>query len=224
MLLAFDTATHMAGAAVYGPQGLLAEATWHAGRGHSEQVMAMAQQLLANLGRGPEDLTAVGVALGPGSWSGLRVGLSLAKGVAMARGLPLLGVSSLETLAYPHQRTGRSVFPVIKLGRDRYALAEFRLRRSWSRIGDERNVSQEELLAALPDLALVCGDVDAELAAAITKTKGVGVVIPPPALSGRRTGYLAELAWLRFKAGERDDLVAMEPTYLGSGVKEPAGR
>jgi len=68
----------------------------------------------------------------------------------------------------------------------------------------------------------VCGEVDGRLAAAIVATKGAGVVVPMPALSARRAGYLAEIAWGRLQAGERDDLVALEPTYLGNAVKEPA--
>lgn len=222
MLLALDTATDWAGVALYSQQGLRAEANWQIGRGHSAQILPMVHQLLANIGATAADLSGVAVALGPGSWSGLRVGISTAKGIAIASNLPILGVSSLDTLAYPHQRTGRSVVAVLRLGRDRYAVAEYRLRRAWGRIGAERNLSRDELLAGLPELALVCGDVDRHLAAAINATKGAGVIVSMPALSARRTGYLAEIAWGRLQAGEHDDLVALEPTYLGAAVKEPA--
>ena len=111
---------------------------------------------------------------------------------------------------------------VLRLGRDRFAVAEYRLRRAWGKVGVERNLTRDELLASLPELALVCGEVDGRLAAAIVATKGAGVVVPMPALSARRAGYLAEIAWGRLQAGERDDLVALEPTYLGNAVKEPA--
>ncbi|MBA3468997.1 MAG: tRNA (adenosine(37)-N6)-threonylcarbamoyltransferase complex dimerization subunit type 1 TsaB [Herpetosiphonaceae bacterium] len=222
MLLAIDTTSDWGGVALYNQPGLLAEANWQIGRGHSAQILPMIHQLLANTATTVDDLTGVGVALGPGSWSGLRVGLSLAKGIALAANVPLLGVSSLDTLAYPHQRTGRSVMAVLRLGRDRFAVAEYRLRRAWGKVGAERNLSRDELLASLPELALVCGEIDVRLAAAIVATKGAGVVVPMPALSARRAGYLAEIAWGRLQAGERDDLVALEPTYLGNAVKEPA--
>lgn len=220
MLLALDTATQWAGVALYNHDGLLAESNWRAGRGHSTQVLPMVQQLLANLGAATGDLTGVGVALGPGSWSGLRTGMSLAKGIAIAGDLPILGISSLDTLAYPHQRTGRSVVAAIKLGRDRFAVAEYRLRRSWGHVGTERNVSRAELIAGIPELALVCGDIDPALAAAITASRSTGVVVPTAALGARRAGYLAEIAWTRLQAGERDDLVALEPTYLGNPVRD----
>lgn len=222
MLLAIDTTNDYAGVAFYAQGGLLAEATWRAGRGHSAQVLAMIEQLLGNLGATKGELKALGVAIGPGSWSGLRVGLSTAKGLALGLSLPLLGVSSLEILAYPHQRTGRSVVPVLKLGRDRFGSAEYRLRRSWARVGAERNLSKAELLAQLPELALVCGDIDTKLAAEINASRGDAVVIPTPAQGLRRAGYLAEIAWSRFQAGERDDPVALEPIYLGSPVRPKA--
>jgi len=222
MLLAIDTATEWAGVALYDKTGLLAEADWQTGRNHSAQIVPMAHHLLGNLGLAVSDLTGVGVSLGPGSWSGLRVGLSIAKGMALAAGLPLLGVSSLHTLAYPHQRTGRSVVAAIRLGRDRYAVAEYRLRRAWSRIGPERNETRDQLIAGIPELALVCGDIDVRLAAAINASRGAGVVVPMPSISARRAGYLAEIAWGRLQAGEHDDLVALEPTYLGNAVKDKA--
>lgn len=222
MLLALDTTNDYAGVALYTQKGLLAEATWLVGRNHSAQVLQQAHQFLQNLGRSMDELTGVAVALGPGSWSGLRVGLSSAKGIALAANLPLLGISSLDVLAYPHQRTGRIVVPVIRLGRDRYAVAEYRLRRSWSRVGAERNVSRRELIDQLPELALVCGDIDVRLAAEINAARGDGVVVPTPALGARRSGYLAELAWLRLQAGERDDPITLEPQYLGQPVREKA--
>jgi len=107
MLLAIDTTSDWGGVALYNQPGLLAEANWQIGRGHSAQILPMIHQLLANTATTVADLTGVGVALGPGSWSGLRVGISLAKGIALAVNVPLLGVSSLDSLAYPHQRTGR---------------------------------------------------------------------------------------------------------------------
>lgn len=220
VLLALDTTNDYAGVAIYTPAGLLGERSWRSGRGHAEQVLEAADQLLRDCGLGPQSLSVVAAALGPGSWSGLRVGLSLAKGLAVARELPIIGVDSLEVLAYPHQRFGRPVVAVIGLGRGRYAAAEYRLKRRWTRVGEPRNLSLEELVAGVPDVSLVCGDVDDELQAALKKAHGAGIVIEPPALNTRRAGYLAELAWTRHRAGSYDDLVALEPLYLGSPIKE----
>ena len=82
MLLALDTSTALAGVALY-DGALRAEATWHAGRNHTVQVMPEAVRLLEGQGLGPGDLSAVGVATGPGSYTGVRVGLALANGLAV---------------------------------------------------------------------------------------------------------------------------------------------
>src|SRR3954465_2917514 len=74
MLLALDTSTALASVALYDGT-LRAEATWPSGRTHSQQVLPMAVRLLEEQGLGPDDLTAVAVAIGPGSYTGVRVGV-----------------------------------------------------------------------------------------------------------------------------------------------------
>ncbi len=99
MLLAIDTATHYASVALHDGSRLLAEHTWLANQAHTRSLLPTVQNLLKEALVGMESLTAVAVALGPGSFNGLRVGLSSAKGLAIARGLPLAGASTLELLA-----------------------------------------------------------------------------------------------------------------------------
>src|SRR5215218_3300084 len=104
MLLAIDTSTNQTGLACYDERGLLGECVWQSGRDHSAQLLPQLTLLLRHLGRAPADIRAVGVALGPGSWSGLRVGMSSAKGFALARGVPIIGVGTLDALLHQHER------------------------------------------------------------------------------------------------------------------------
>jgi len=99
MLLALDTATHYASVALHDGQRLLGEHTWLANQDHTRTLLPHVQGLLAGAHATIDSLTGIAVALGPGSFNGLRVGLSTAKGLAIARGLPLLGASTLELLA-----------------------------------------------------------------------------------------------------------------------------
>jgi tRNA threonylcarbamoyl adenosine modification protein YeaZ len=99
MLLALDTATHYASVALHDGQRLLAEHTWLANQDHTRTLLPHVRSLLAEAHAGMDSLTGLAVALGPGSFNGLRVGLSTAKGLAIARGLPLAGASTLELLA-----------------------------------------------------------------------------------------------------------------------------
>src|SRR5262249_60175027 len=106
MLLALDTSTALAGVALY-DGAVRAELTWHAGRGHTTQVLPEAVRLLEAQGLGPRDLRAVAVATGPGSYTGLGVGLGGAKGLGGARRLPVVGGCTRGALAAPFLRRAR---------------------------------------------------------------------------------------------------------------------
>ncbi|HZR97390.1 MAG TPA: tRNA (adenosine(37)-N6)-threonylcarbamoyltransferase complex dimerization subunit type 1 TsaB [Chloroflexota bacterium] len=225
MLLALDTSTALASVALYDGT-LRAEATWHAGRNHSQQVLPMAVRLLEEQGLGPDALTAVGVAVGPGSYTGVRVGLALAKGFAAARRLPLVGMSTLEVLAAPLVTSGRPVRPALDAGRRRYATALFE-REGEALVQTEplRGVDLEELLALLRPPVVVTGDLDAPArarlaahpAGAADYTRGVvpGIEVVSPAAALRRAGFLAELAWRRLAATGGSDPATIDAIYLG---------
>lgn len=213
MLLAIDTSTADAGVACYdGDRGVLAECTWRAGRDHTAQLLPQIELALRHVGCARSDIHAVAVALGPGSWSGLRVGMSVAKGFALARNMPLIGVGTLQALAYQHRTPRARVTPIIQLGRGRVAtLGEDAL--------TAQNVTLAELAAAIDGPALFCGDLDAETRTALRRLLGERALFPSPAANLRRPAYLAELAWLRLSAGERDAIATLEPIYLGQPVR-----
>jgi tRNA threonylcarbamoyladenosine biosynthesis protein TsaB len=175
--------------------------------------------LLRHIGRTQAQITAVAVALGPGSWSGLRVGMSAAKGIAMARSVPLIGIGTLDALAYQYGRNGLPVVPLIRLGRDRFATARFAEQPPWSRTGEYRNMTLTEIGAEVQHRALFCGDVDAETQETLRHGLHERAHFPAGADNLRRPGYLAELAWQRFQHGDVDDLATLEPIYLGHPVR-----
>lgn len=224
MLLAIDTSTGLTGLALYAADGPRAECVWASGRNHTAQLLPQLDAMLHYVGAERGDLRAVAVALGPGSWSGLRVGMCVAKGLALAGGLALLGVGTLDALAYQHARPDLPVFPLVRLGRDRFAVAEFRPDGAGpGRQGPDRNMTVAELCAAITGPALCCGDLDGDTSAQLRRSLGAAVQLPPPAAGLRRPSYLAELAWRRLAAGERDDLATLEPIYLGEPVKPRPG-
>jgi tRNA threonylcarbamoyladenosine biosynthesis protein TsaB len=223
MLLAIDTSTSITGLALHDAAGTRAEAAWESGRNHTAQLLPQLELLLRHVGAERGDLRAVAVALGPGSWSGLRVGLSVAKGIALAGDLPLVGVSTLDALAFQHARPGTAIYPLIRLGRDRYATALFR-GEGPERLEGDRNVTLADLCAAVGQRALFCGDLDAPTRDALRRGLGDKAILPSPAASLRRPAFLAELGWRRLAAGQRDDLVTLEPIYLGEPVKPKPGQ
>lgn len=219
MLLAIDTSTDDSGVALYDGRRVLAECAWFSGRRHAEQVLPLIDALLQNLDLTPDDLTAVAVATGPGSWSGLRVGISLAKAFVVARNLPLIGIVTLDVQAWSFRRGALPVVPMVRLGRDRYGAAVYRHVDGWNRTTPIQNLSLDEL-PGLTDVGLFCGDVDQAARALLTERLGDGATFAEAGDNLRRPSALAELAWARLQAGDTDNVVALEPLYLGNPVKE----
>lgn len=212
MLVAIDTSTNQIGLACYDQQGLLAEYTWDSGRNHTAQLMPQLTALLGYLGRPRESIRSIGVAIGPGSWSGLRVGLSTAKGLALALDLPIAGVGTLDALAYQYGGTGLPVVPILRLGRDRFATLD-------PIDGQPRNTTLAELCAETGAPTLFCGDLDAEVRTTLSQQLGKRACFPGLAAAIRRPGYLAELAWRRIQEGSANDIALLEPIYLGQPVR-----
>ncbi|MDO4539830.1 MAG: tRNA (adenosine(37)-N6)-threonylcarbamoyltransferase complex dimerization subunit type 1 TsaB [Syntrophomonadaceae bacterium] len=113
MLLAIDSATPIAGAALQQDGVLLGAATMDSGQRHSAQLMPLVDGVLSEGGRHGSQLDAVAVSVGPGSFTGLRVGMATAKGLCMAFGIPLIGVSTLQMLAHNLSGSPELVCPVI---------------------------------------------------------------------------------------------------------------
>lgn len=101
ILLAFDTAQGALSAAVMDGEGVLASSFEPRTRGHAEALMPLLETMLAEAALGFADLDALAVTVGPGTFTGLRVGLAAARGLALARALPLVGVTTLEAVAEP---------------------------------------------------------------------------------------------------------------------------
>jgi tRNA threonylcarbamoyladenosine biosynthesis protein TsaB len=99
MLLAIDSSTRSSGVAIYDGVQVLYESSWQSAQFHSVELSPAIDLALQRVGLGTKDLKAIAIAIGPGSYTGLRIGLALAKGLAFARTLPLIAVPSLDVQA-----------------------------------------------------------------------------------------------------------------------------
>lgn len=215
MLLAIDTATRIAGIALYDQDGLHTELMWRTSDNHTVELMPYIVRACEQQSLSASALVAVAVSLGPGSFTGLRVGMSVAKGLALALSIPLLGVPTLDATAYAHSHQPLPVCAVLPAGRGRWCTAFYQvIENTWQRRSEYALVSQDELIASLKEPTLVCGEIDAYLAQALQGALPHRAVVVSPAFAIRRAGYLAELAWQRFVVGERDDLSSLSPIYL----------
>ncbi|HEX9118465.1 MAG TPA: tRNA (adenosine(37)-N6)-threonylcarbamoyltransferase complex dimerization subunit type 1 TsaB [Anaerolineae bacterium] len=223
MLLALDTSTRQAGIALYdGGRGLVAEYNWYSGHQHTVELMPEIAHLLVQAGETAAGLSAVAVALGPGSFTGVRVALAAAKGLALARDLPLLGVPTLDVLAYPHQAETRPVIALLQAGRGRVCWAPYgHGTQGWGSQAPFALATVAGLAANLAGPAVFAGELSPGDRQMLAEQWGDRVSLLPPALALRRAGYLAEMAWTRLAAGERADPANLNPIYLQEPVTFP---
>ncbi len=222
LLVAIDTATRTASLALYDDTGVRAETTWWARENHTVSLMPQFERLLELGGVTLDHVGAIGVATGPGSFTGLRIGLSLAKGLAMVRGMSVIGVPTLDGLAQALAWQPLPIWAVLHAGRGRYAAAPYLVRAAQAERAADYLVADGAHLAAavarrLTETgepgAVVCGEVDAPLRSALAGL-GERVVVPGAALSLRRAAYLAGVAWHRWQAQAASDFDSLVPYYI----------
>jgi tRNA threonylcarbamoyladenosine biosynthesis protein TsaB len=213
VILALDTSTAIASIALYDGGSVSAELTWHSGRNHSVELMAQTRNLLRLRRIQPAQLKAIAAAIGPGSYTGLRVGLAAAKGLCLALKVPIIGVCTLDILAEAHRESGLPVRAVLDAGRHRYATALYRLEAgAFRRVSDIEGMRMPEIIAGVSEETLLCGDLG-ELRE-VGETDNPMVRTASPASSLRRAGYLAEIASKRLDGGDVENPAQVEAYYL----------
>lgn len=213
MLVAIDSSTDIASLALARDGKVLAEASWRCGQNHSVELLPRLTRLLGEAKVGIEDTDCVIVAKGPGSFNGLRVGLSTAKGLAFSLGIPIIGISSLESEAYRHADSGLPVCPIFNAGRGEIATALYRKEDGvWRQLAPEHITTLGELAEKISEPTLFCGEyVDTIKRQLKTGLKEKAVIAPAKM---RSAGLLIELARPRIEAGDYDDPATLQPIYL----------
>ncbi len=215
MQLAIDTSTDTAGLAIVQDCEILAELTWRCQKNHSVELMPSLSQLLKQAKVELKSISYIIVARGPGSFNGLRVGISTAKALAFSLKVPIVGISTLEAEAYQHAETGLPVCPIFGAGRSEIAAATYQKKGSqWHQITPEHITTIESLCSGITDKTIFCGQITPAIASQLKVKLGERAIIPPPASRLRRAGFLAELGLKRLKAGDFDNSITLQPIYL----------
>ncbi len=217
-ILSIDTATKVTGLAVHFKGNLVAESFLHTGKTHSERLMPMVLQLLKQAGIGFGDLGAVTVAAGPGSFTGLRIGMATAKGIAQVRQIPLIGINTLDALAQNGLGFEGLVAPVLDARKDEIYTALYRkMEGELSLLGEYEAVKPAALaekLGAMGEKVLFVGDAVPVYREMFEARLGERAVFLPDGLSLPRGAHVGALAAKRLARGERDDLYALKPCYI----------
>jgi tRNA threonylcarbamoyladenosine biosynthesis protein TsaB len=220
MLLGVDTSTQSVGIAIYDGSLILCEETWISRRFHTVELAKAVSENLSRAGLKTSDLDVLAVAIGPGSFTGLRIGLALIKGIAFTQQLPVIGIPTLDITARGVPPADSKLTAVLQAGRSRLAVGYYQLENGqWAREGEIENVTLEELLKKIDYPCILTGELSREIRQALKNHKFIKPVDPTMAM--RSPKYLAELAWERWDAGDVDDVLSLKPYYLHKGDPIP---
>jgi tRNA threonylcarbamoyladenosine biosynthesis protein TsaB len=222
MLLAIDTSTAGIGLALYDGTCVQGEFVWHSGLHHTQELAPALAELMRRVNIKIEAVGALGVALGPGSFTSLRVGLAFVKGLALSRHLPVVGVPTLDVVAAAVSLSERRLAAVVHAGRGRLAVGWYAAgKNEWQAEGPAFVTAADELADKIHRPVIICGEMSAEERQRLAR-KFKNVSLASPAQCVRRPGILAELAWKRWRAGKTDPVASLAPIYLHTAGGLPA--
>jgi tRNA threonylcarbamoyladenosine biosynthesis protein TsaB len=207
--------------AIYDGSNLRCELSWACGDHHTVELAPAVAEALKHCGLNPSALRALGVAIGPGSFTGTRIGLALAKGMALAQHIPIIGIPTLDILAAAQPGGKYPLAAVLQAGRGRLAVGWYQPQDGvWQSQNNLEVLNASSLAERIQQPTLVCGELNEEERQILARKRKL-VILPSPAQSLRRAGFLAELAWRRWQAGQVDDPVSLAPIYLHIGDPIP---
>ena len=217
LILAFETTAKAGSVALLEDSKLLAENYQNTGLTHSQTLMVMAEDMLNAAGKTVADVTAVAVAEGPGSFTGVRIGVAAAKGLAWGGQIPCYGVSTLESMALTLGAYQGYVCPVMDARRSQVYNALFYVNHGVvERIREDRAIALTDLAEELKDLAepiFLVGD-GSNLTFNTLNSTIPGLVLPPEHRMHQRAGGVALAAAGKIAAGDSGDAASMTPNYL----------
>ena len=217
LILAFETSAKACSAALLKDDSLLGEAYQNTGLTHSQTLLVMAEDLMKQCGVTENDIDAVAVAAGPGSFTGVRIGVAAAKGFAWGREIPCCGVSTLEAMAANLGVWNGYILPVMDARRQQVYCGLFRAENGIiSRVADDRAIALTDLaeeIKILQEPIFLVGD-GSILCYNTLKQDVPMLVLPPEHRMHQRAAGVALVAKQMIARGENCDGAALQPNYL----------
>ena len=216
-ILAIDTATMVSSVAVADKDRLLAELTVQTRLTHSETLLPHVEQVLKMAGVEKAALDGVAVSLGPGSFTGLRIGLAAAKAIAYGLDIPIFGIPTTEALAWHYPVPGVAVVPFIDAQKGNVYSAVYQWQEEgFAEISPVQVYTMEEALelcGAQPVHVLAVGDMAVKRLAGREDLPS-NVQVPPPHVVMPRAANVAMAGLKRLAAGQEDSVMNLEPVYI----------
>lgn len=217
LILAFETSAKAASVALHDGAKLLGEQYQNTGLTHSQTLMVMAEDLLKQCGKTVADVTAVAVAEGPGSFTGVRIGVAAAKGFAWGGELPCYGISTLEAMVKTLGEANGVICPCMDARRSQVYNTLFRAENGeLTRLKEDRAIALSDLKQELLELSgpiYLVGD-GAELSYRTLSGEVDNLILPPEHRRHQRASGVAMVAARDIAAGKSGDGNALSPNYL----------
>ena len=214
VLLAIDTATRSIGLALYDGIQVINQSVWTSDDYHTVELAPAIEEALKKSSIDHGDLGAIAVASGPGSFTGLRIGIALAKGLALVQQKPIIGVPTLDTLALAQPIFDYPMLAILRAGRGRLAVSRYQVENNqWESSNRLEVFTPTELLETITNKTYLCGELTKEEQELFT-ARNPHIILATPARSLRNPAFLAEIAWKRWMNGDVDNAADISPTYL----------
>lgn len=217
LLLAFETSAKAASVALFQDEKLLGESYQNTGLTHSQTLMVMAQDLLKQCGYAPADVTHTAVAAGPGSFTGVRIGVAAAKGFAWGKEIPCFGVSTLEAMALGLGVWEGYLCACMDARRSQVYNAIFQAQNGrLTRVTEDRAIALADLQKELEQLSgplLLVGD-GAALTHRTLAAENPQLILPPEYRQHQRAVGVGLAALEAIARGEEGNAAALTPNYL----------
>lgn len=213
MIFAIDTSTETIGMCLFDGTKVISEQIWRSQNHHTIELIPAIKKMLVQSKVHPKELSGLGVALGPGSFTSLRIGLSVIKGMALALNLPVVGIGSLEILAAGQPKLNLPLIAILNLGRGRLASKRFEYQDGWISTSEMLVGDAREIEKTIESPVYICGEMN-EQDRQILGRKWKTVQVAPASMNIRRPIILAELTYQRIQNNQVDDVVILSPIYI----------
>ena len=214
-ILAVDTATKSCSVAIADENALVAEATILSGETHSMHLMDMIDQVFRMADVHLKDLDGVAVTKGPGSFTGLRIGVSTVKGIAAASGKPLVGVSTLHALASQAGNCSHLICPIMDARKNEDYFSQYRFQNGvLKKDAESRAAPIESAIEGIREPCLFIGDGAVFYRGTILDTLGDIAGFAPAYQHTIRASTVAHLGMMRLTREETDDMETFVPYYI----------
>jgi len=214
LILAIDTSTRFMSIALHDGARLHFESTWHSANNHTIELAPAIMRAFDQANSQATDLQAVAIAQGPGSFTGLRIGMGVAKGLALANGIPLVAVPTLAIVAAGVPLTTGLLVAVLQAGRGRICAQSFIAGdKDWTPVGAATITTWADVITGIERSAHIAGEID-KTGFELLERAGLSSRVLPAAQRLRRAGFLAEIAWEKIQTGYGDDPFHVTPIYL----------